>query len=55
MSISRTEALPIVEVVIHEIHEALKDDNKVSLSEWLDIVKAAGEKAYQEYTDDDDV
>ena len=55
MSISKVEILPILELVIHEAHEALKDDNKIGMDEWVKIATAAGKKAFDEYSDDDDV
>lgn len=55
MSISRIEVLPIVGLFIDQLHEALVDDNKITLDEWIKIATSVGQEAFDQYSDEDDV
>ena len=55
MSISKVEVLPILGELIEELHLALQDDQKIDFGEWVKIATEVGKKAFEEYSDEDDV
>lgn len=55
MSISKYEAIGLLGDLAYALKEALQDNDKISLDEWIKIATTVGQKAISEYSDDDDV